>query len=160
MKNQIDIVPFSSALREHFYRINAAWLIQYFHLEAIDLKVLKNPEQEIIEPGGAIFFAKIGPQVIGTCALKLEREGYFELTKMGVDEGFQGFGVGQKLIDAAIAEFKRRAGKELFLESSRKLAPALRLYERAGFEHQPHTKSGSLYSRADVYMIWRDPTAK
>ena len=46
----------------------------------------------------------------------------------------------------------------LFLETSTKLGPALRLYETSGFEYQETRKPDSHYARADVYMVWREPT--
>jgi ribosomal protein S18 acetylase RimI-like enzyme len=74
-----------------------------------------------------------------------------------VSERHQGLGLGRQLLAAAIAGFRELGGRELFLESSRKLTPALKLYASMGFEMQPGIKPGSHYSRADVYMIWRDP---
>jgi ribosomal protein S18 acetylase RimI-like enzyme len=153
--SKVRIEPFRPELREHFYRLNAEWLRKHFYLEEIDHRVLSNPETEILEPGGAIVFACLDEEVVGTCALKRESPGVFELTKMAVAEAHQGLGIGRRLLDAAIAEFRRRKGKTLFLESNRKLAPALRLYESAGFEHQPTRKADSHYQRSDVYMIWR-----
>ncbi|MGQ0799158.1 MAG: bifunctional helix-turn-helix transcriptional regulator/GNAT family N-acetyltransferase [Pseudomarimonas sp.] len=152
----VRILPFNSELREHFYRLNAAWLRHYFYLEEIDHRVLSQPEVEILEPGGAIFFAQLGDAVIGTCALKCETAGTYELTKMAVDPGHQGLGVGRLLMEEAIAEFKRRKGSLLFLETSTKLGPALRLYESVGFEYQKALKPDSHYARADVYMVWSD----
>jgi hypothetical protein len=63
------------------------------------------------------------------------------------------------LVDAAIAVYLELDGRELFLESSQKLQPALRLYESAGFVHQPGARPGSPYARADVHMIWSPPAA-
>ena len=152
----IRVELFSKPLREHFYRLNAAWLEKYFHIEQIDHQVLINPESEIIEPGGEILFALLADLVVGTCALKLDSLDEYELTKMAVDEHYQGHGIGRILINAAIAEFKRRKGKRLFLETNTKLEPAIKLYESVGFEHQTTIKPGSHYSRANVYMIWQD----
>lgn len=151
--SEIRIVPFRPALREHFHRLNAVWLSKHFVIEAIDEKVLRDPETSVLEPGGAIFFALLGEVVIGTCALLCEAPGVYELSKMGVDESFRGLGAGKRLLDAAIAEFHRRDGTMLFLESSSKLKPALHMYERAGFVLQPTIRAGSHYARADVYMI-------
>jgi ribosomal protein S18 acetylase RimI-like enzyme len=58
------------------------------------------------------------------------------------------------LLDAAIAEFHRRGGHSLFLESSSILKPALHMYEQAGFVLQPTIRIGSHYARADVYMVY------
>lgn len=156
----VRIVPFAPALREHFYRLNADWLRKHFYLEAIDHRVLSSPEEEILAGGGAILFATLDDAVVGTVALKRDSAGIYELTKMAVEERHQGLGIGRKLLEAAIAQFKRRKGRTLFLESNRKLAPALRLYESLGFEHQSARKPDSHYQRSDVYMVWRDKAAR
>jgi ribosomal protein S18 acetylase RimI-like enzyme len=113
----------------------------------------------VIDPGGAILFALLDGEVIGTCALLKEAPGVYELSKMGVETGYRGSGVGRKLLDAAIAEFQRRRGKTLYLESNSKLKPALAMYESAGFVHQPAPKPGSHYARSDVYMIYGGKSA-
>ena len=147
-------------MRDHFYRLNAQWLERHFRIEDIDRAVLSDPERYILAPGGAIFFARLGGEVIGTCALLQESPGVFELTKMGVDETFRGLGAGKRLLEACIAEFHRRGGKTLFLESNSRLQTALRMYEKAGFVMQPSVREGSHYERADVYMIYRPDTSR
>ncbi|MFN3842920.1 MAG: GNAT family N-acetyltransferase [Rehaibacterium terrae] len=158
-RRALRVVPFDPALREHFYRLNAEWLQKYFYLEQVDHEVLSNPEQRIIAPGGEILFALLDEEVVGTCALLQESPGVFELTKMAVTERHQGLGIGRRLLAAAIEAFRRRGGRELFLESNSRLQPALRLYASMGFQMQPSPRPGSHYQRADVYMIWRDPEA-
>lgn len=153
----LRIVPFRTDLRDHFYRLNEAWLRKYFYVEEIDHRVLSNPETEILQGGGTILFAMLGEEVVGTCALLRESDGVYELTKMAVDEQRQGLGIGRALLEAAIAEFHRQHGRTLFLETHDKLVPAIRLYESLGFEHQPSTKPDSHYARANVYMVWREP---
>jgi DNA-binding MarR family transcriptional regulator/ribosomal protein S18 acetylase RimI-like enzyme len=155
----VRIVPFRPELREHFYRVNAGWLERFAMLEPYDLEVISNPERMIIEPGGAVLFAMLGDEVVGTCGLKLEGPDTFELTKMGVDPRAQGLGIGRKLIEAAIAEFQRIGGKVLFLESNSALKSAIRLYETSGFEHRA-PKGESHYERADVYMVWNGPAGR
>lgn len=160
-QGQVRVVPFSPALREHFYRLNAEWLAKYFTIEPIDHAVLSEPEKHVLAPGGRILFALVGDEVVGTCALMPDGPpGVFELTKMAVTGGHQGLGIGRKLMEAAIAEFQAMGGTELFLESQRRLQPALKLYESVGFEYQPGVKPASHYQRADVYMIWRGPPAQ
>lgn len=161
-RSALRIVAFDPALREHFYRLNEAWLRKYFYVEEIDHRVLSNPETEIIAPGGSILFAMLGDEVVGTCALmpdagSAEAEGTYELTKMAVDEQRQGLGIGRALLEAALKEFRRLGGRRLFLETNSKLPPAVRLYESMGFERQPSLKPDSHYARADIYMVWRDP---
>ena len=152
---RVEVVPFDPALRDHFRRLNQQWLERHFHVEGVDRTLFADPEGLIIAPGGAIFFALYAGEVVGTCALIRESEGVFELSKMGVDENFRGLGAGRALLDAAIAEYRRRGGKELFLESNSKLDRALGMYERAGFVRQSSIRPGSHYERADVYMVYR-----
>lgn len=161
-RSALRIVAFDPALRDHFYRLNEAWLRKYFYVEEIDHRVLSDPETEIIARGGTILFAMLGDEVVGTCALMPEADGAdadgtYELTKMAVDEQRQGLGIGRALMEAAIEEFQRRDGRTLFLETNSKLTPAVRLYESMGFERQASIKPDSHYDRADVYMVWRDP---
>lgn len=154
-----EVKPFRREWREHFYRINAEWLERNWTIEDIDHRVLSQPEKLVLDPGGAIFFALVDGEVIGTCALLQESPGVFELTKMGVETGWRGIGAGRLLIEAIIEEFHKRRGKTLFLESNRKLGPALKLYEDSGFVHQPAPRPGSHYQRSDVYMIYETKRA-
>ena len=160
MSTTLEIIPFESSLREHFYRLNAQWLEKHFRIEDIDRVMLGDPERYVLEPGGAIFFARHGADIIGTCALLLESPGVYELSKMGVDEAYRGLGAGRLLLDACIAEFHRRQGSTLFLESNSVLTTALRMYEKAGFAKQPTIRSGSHYERADVYYIYQPELIK
>jgi len=150
----VQVVPFEPALRDHFRRLNQQWLERHFRVEAVDRKLFDDPEGLIIARGGAILFALYAGEVVGTCALIHEGEGVYELSKMGVDENFRGLGAGRALLDAAITEYRRRGGRELFLESNSRLDRALAMYERAGFVRQAAVRPGSHYDRADVYMVY------
>jgi ribosomal protein S18 acetylase RimI-like enzyme len=116
--------------------------------------VLSQPEKYVIETGGAIVFAVVDGEVIGTCALLKSAPGVYEVSKMCVATGWRGIGAGRLLLDAMIAEFHKRRGKTLFLESNSSLTPALTMYESAGFVLQPGGRPGSHYQRSDVYMIY------
>jgi len=146
--------PFRPEWAPHFDRINTEWLERWFAVEPVDRAMLSDPKTHVIDHGGAILFAALDGEIIGTCALLKESEGVYELSKMAVETGFRGLGAGRKLVEAAIAEYERLGGTMLFLESNRRLAPALTLYESVGFVHQPAPRPGSHYQRADVYMLF------
>jgi hypothetical protein len=74
-------VPFEPSLREHFYTLNAAWLKKHFVIEPIDEQVLRDPEQLVLAPGGAIFFARLGDAIIGTCALLHEAPAFMNFPR-------------------------------------------------------------------------------
>lgn len=151
----ISIVEYTPERQKDFARLNLDWLERYFSVEPIDRDVLAAPQQHILAGGGRILFAVEASGVtVGTVALLNTGGGVYELTKMAVDPEWQGVGVGRKLMEAVLALYATLEGKELYLESSSKLAPALRLYESVGFRHHPAPRAGSHYQRADVHMIW------
>ena len=141
--------------RDDFARLNLDWLQRYFSVEDIDRRVLGEPERWILAPGGHIFFASDGGHVVGTGALLRESEGVYELTKMAVDPAWQGRGIGRRIVQAAIARFRALHGTRLFLESSRKLEPALHLYQSLGFVDRG-LRPDSHYARSDIYMVWEE----
>jgi DNA-binding MarR family transcriptional regulator/GNAT superfamily N-acetyltransferase len=134
-----------------FRQLNEEWISHYFTLEPADLKALDYPEEYILEPGGCILLAEIGPQVVGTCALIKMPKGSYELAKMAVSPAVQGQGVGLLLGQAAIERVRELGGRRVYLESNSKLGPALALYRKLGFQDlaQPNP---SPYARADVQM--------
>lgn len=152
------IVDFEPRWREDFARLNVEWLERWFTVEPVDRDVLGDPERHILAEGGQILFAVDEAGVaFGTVALKHAGGGTYELTKMAVSPAARGQGLGRALLAAALARFHALGGAELFLESSSRLQTAIRLYERAGFEHRPAPRPGSHYARADVYMVWTPP---
>jgi len=152
--NTVEIVPYKPAYRDDFKRLNVEWLEKFFCVEEIDDRVLSDPETHILNGGGFIFFAVIGAEVVGTAALIKAADDRYELSKMSVTDAFKGMGIGRKLAWAAIRQFEKTRGRELFLESNSKLTPAISLYESMGFVHQP-AREDSEYERADVYMLYR-----
>ena len=154
------IVDYAPRWREDFARLNIEWLERWFTVEPIDRAVLGDPERHILQPGGRVLFAiDEHERAIGTVALKRESDGVYELTKMAVAPEARGAGVGRALMRGALDAFRTMGGRELFLESSSKLGPALALYESVGFRHHPAPRPGSHYARADVYMVWEPPAA-
>lgn len=161
--NTARIVDFAPHWRDDFARLNLDWLERWFVVEPIDREVLLDPETHLLADGGRMLFAVDGnDRAVGTVALKHEGQGVYELTKMAVDEASRGAGIGRLLMNGVLDTFRALAGRELFLESSTKLAPALALYESVGFKHRPAPRPGSHYARADVYMVWEpvDPATR
>ncbi len=156
----IRVVDYEPRWRADFARLNIEWLERWFVVEPIDRAVLSDPETHILAGGGRVLFAiDAAYRALGTVALLHEGDGVFELTKMAVDPAARGRGIGRVLMQGALDTFRSMRGRELFLESSRKLAPALALYESVGFVHHPAPRPGSHYARADVYMVWEPARA-
>lgn len=150
----IRVVGFDPRWRADFATLNIEWLEHWFVVEPYDREVLGDPERYILARGGHVLFAiDDAGRALGTVALKHEGDGVYELTKMAVSREARGRGIGRLLMDAALDLYRTLDARELFLESSSKLAPALALYESVGFRHHPAPRAGSHYARADVHMI-------
>lgn len=149
--HEVEIITWQPEYADDFKRLNIEWLEKYFYVEEYDNEVLSNPEKYILADGGNIYFARYRGEIIGTVALMVSPDGRVELTKMAVTEKYQGLKVGRKLMEFAIERFRNFGGKLLFLESNKRLTPAIALYEKMGFVHKP-SPADSHYQRADVYM--------
>ena len=151
----ITVVEHTPERTADFKRLNIEWIERWFAIEQADLDVLDDPEGHVLAGGGRIFYAldDATGAAVGCVALKAEGDGVYELSKMAVAPDRRGAGIGRVLMDAVLAAVRRSGGTRLYLESNRRLEPALALYERSGFVHRdpPHP---SPYSRADVYMVW------
>ena len=154
MNSDIEIIEYTPELKQDFYTINHQWISTMFKMEAADERALLEPEKEILEPGGFIWFArhhKLG--VVGTCALIKKGENNFELTKMGVLESARGLKIGEQLLKFVI-DFVRKNGFECFLLTNSDCEAAIHLYEKNGFSHDREIMEiyGASYNRCNVAM--------
>ena len=146
----LEIITFDARYRDDFKRLNVAWLQRYFRVEPIDEQVLSNPEREILAGGGEILFARLQGAIVGTVALKPESDASFELTKMAVDESWQGGGFGKRLLDIACERAKALGAPRVILYSQRSLKAAVTMYAKYGFTELPLIDAR--YSRCNVKM--------
>ena len=150
MQNNVTIIPFTDALAANFAVLNKAWLTKYFEIEPLDDKMLGNPVKYYINEGGFIYFALLNGEITGTIALLKVSDTIFELSKMAVDEKFQGRKIGNKLIDYVLQEGRRLELERIILYSNTLLGPAIHLYEKFGFKEVIGFKSE--YKRANIKM--------
>ncbi len=156
----LSVEPFSDALAGVFHDINAAWIETMFTMEATDRDVLDNPRARIVDQGGDILFVRLADiGIVGAGALQKTGERQFELTKMGVLESARGRKAGAFLLDALISRAAALNAKTLYLLTNSACAPAIHLYEKAGFVHDAEIKArfGSRYARSDVAMRYCGP---
>jgi putative acetyltransferase len=145
-----DVPPSPQAL-EAFARLNLDWIERYFALEEHDREQLFEAAAHIFAGGGQLFLAEAASgEVVGTCALSRSDGNSWELAKMCVDGAYGGRGIGQRLCEAALSWAKTTDAEKVWLESNRKLEPAIRLYRRVGFVEVASRPSP--YARADIWM--------
>ena len=150
----IQIVPFESKYSDAFAQLNFEWLDEFFYIEEYDREVLTNPEKYILDPGGYIFMALKEDEPVGTVALIKREDSLYELSKMGVTPKFQGLRIGQKLMYHCIAFAATQGWERVFLDSNRKLTPAITLYHKVGFK-EIDIEGGSPYERCNIRMeLW------
>ena len=151
----LRVRDFDDSLATAFHDINAEWITAMFRMEPADREVLEQPRARIVDPGGAILFVEApGLGVIGTCALRREADGVFELTKMAVRAAARGLKAGEFLLEATIARAKATRAETLYLLTNADCAAAIHLYEKNGFAHdaQIMARYGARYDRCNVAM--------
>ena len=147
---EVEILNYSSELKDHFRELNYEWLTKYFTVEPEDKKLLEDPENEIISKGGDVIFARMNNEIIGTAALIKSGDDEYELAKMAVTEKAQGKQTGRKLAEEIIRLARLKGARTLFLETNVKLVAAMKLYKKLGF-YLTENKSAK-YARSTVRM--------
>ena len=147
----VEVVEYDDNLSVDFARLNYEWISKYYKVEQHDHDQLDNPRQYIIEKGGQIFFAITEGEVAGTVALIRVNYDVFELAKMAVSPEFQGYKIGEKLMQACVKFAKREGANCIFLESNTKQFAAINLYRKFGFVETP-LDPNSQFVRANIRM--------
>ena len=151
----LALCEWDPSLAHHFHDINVEWIEAMFALEEADRMVLDNPQAKIVDPGGTVLFVEAsGLGIIGTCALKPDGSGGFELTKMGVREAARGLKAGEFLLEKVIERAGQMGARELYLLTNSKCEAAIHLYEKLGFVRDKGVmeRHGGDYCRCDVAM--------
>lgn len=153
MNNEVQIVNYEPQYKEAFKALNEEWIKTFFTMEAGDYKLLDNPQEYIVDKGGYIIVALLNGEAVGTCALvKISDEPLrFELSKMAVSPKAQGKKIGYLVGQALVEKARALNAESIFLETNSVLVPAIKLYEKLGFDHMP--VSDSAYARCDTQML-------
>jgi GNAT superfamily N-acetyltransferase len=149
---EVNIIAYTPEYRTAFKALNEQWISANFKMEDSDYKALDNPDDYIISNGGYILVALYNHEPVGVCALiRMDDPEYdYEMAKMAVSPAVQGKGIGWLLGQAIISKAKAAGCKNLYLESNTILAPAIRLYEKLGF--QRIEGRATPYQRCNIQM--------
>ena len=146
----IEIVNYTEATKEYVKTLNYEWLEKYFVVEQNDVMQLADPQKEIIDKGGLIYYAKHNGKIVGTVSLLKVDNNVYELGKMAVTDGTQGLGIGKLMIEHCFKIARQSGIAKLILYSNTQLKPAIHLYEKYGFTEIP-LEPGH-YARANIKM--------
>jgi ribosomal protein S18 acetylase RimI-like enzyme len=147
---RIEIIPYSEELKEYIQVLNYEWLEEYFEIEEGDRVSLSDPQAQILDKGGFIFFAKFNGKIVGTASLIKKTEVVFELGKMAVSKNARECGIGNRLMEHCLEFAKQHGIDELILYSNTILRPAIHLYNKYGFE-EIELEAG-VYERGNIKM--------
>ncbi|TYP98956.1 MarR family transcriptional regulator with acetyltransferase activity [Tenacibaculum adriaticum] len=152
-REKVTIVAYDAKYHKAFKELNEEWIRTYFKIEVADSMALDNPKEYILDNGGHIFIALYNNEPVGACALLKNNTiiSDFELAKMAVSPSAQGLGIGLLLANAAIDKARLEGAKEIYLESNTVLVPAIKLYQKLGF--QKVSGFSTPYERCNIQMI-------
>ncbi|ADY30522.1 MULTISPECIES: GNAT family N-acetyltransferase [Cellulophaga] len=149
--NNLTFIPFQPKYAKTFKNLNLEWIKKFFVVENKDIELLDNCEENIINKGGYIFFAKIDTTIVGCVAYIKIEDNVYELGKMAISEAYQGKKIGQELLTFAINFAKEKQWKQVILYSSVKLTNALHIYKKVGFKEVP-LEPNVVYKRSSIKM--------
>ena len=150
INKEVRLIGYRPELQHHFEGLNMHWIKKYFTVEPMDIEVLGQPDKYIIQAGGNILFAVAEENIVGTVAIKPVDADTVEMTKMAVDEAYQGYKIGWRLAEGIISLAKEKGYKRVVLYSNTRLVPALTMYQRLGFREIP-VEPGR-YKRCSIKM--------
>jgi ribosomal protein S18 acetylase RimI-like enzyme len=147
----IEIIDYTPEYRDAIRILSEAWLKKYFYVEPCDAELLGDPEGQILDKGGFIYYAREeAGSIIGVAALIYVEDGEYELSKMGVDEAFQGQGIGRRLAEKCLEKAREICARKVILYSNTCLEPAIQLYRNLGFRAVELKEQH--YDRANIKM--------
>jgi shikimate kinase len=78
---ELTILDYKPEHQPWFEKFNRDWIEEFFTLEPLDIKVLKNPDQFILATGGAIIMASVDREIAGTVGLRYLEPGFLNSLK-------------------------------------------------------------------------------
>ncbi len=105
---------------------------QEFHEKMID---------EISNPGNILMVAMEQAETIGLAWGNIREDGSSWLSFLGVKPAHRRRGVGGSLLARFIDESRNRGSSKVSLDTDPRLVPAVKLYERTGFDVEGYTKN-------------------
>ena len=140
----LNIVPYDSNYKTPFKKLMLSWLLDNYNAEVLNVDLINNPEQEIIGNDGLILLVKIQDEIVGTIVAKIKGRLRSDILYLVVDEHWRKRKIGKKLLAEVMKQLELRGVRDIRIELDRKLTPAIRLFESAGFQLKERENGRSL----------------
>jgi ribosomal protein S18 acetylase RimI-like enzyme len=111
---------------------DVALIERYFDQHAFEAELAGLPGK-YARPSGRLLIAYCDRQPAGCVALRDLGDGVTEMKRMFVPSAFRGRSIGRSLTDRTIAEARAAGYRRVRLDTSKRQAEAIRLYESTGF---------------------------
>jgi putative acetyltransferase len=108
------------------------------------------------EKGSAYFVALRDDELVGGGGIFPTEglpEGTCELVKMYLRKDARGTGLGKKLIDTSLSWAKEQGYNNVYLETMPELKPALKVYEKFGFNYLSGPMGNSGHTGCTLWMV-------
>ena len=112
------------------------------------VRELENPDVSFL------YVLRFPDQIVAFCAFWLVLD-EIHINNLAVRNEYQGRGLGTALLEHALQAGARRGAERATLEVRRSNAPALRLYERLGFEVAATRPNYYVSPPEDALILWR-----
>lgn len=131
---KMNVIEYQEKYKKDFIQLNTGWIEDNFgSLEAEDIDTFNHIEESLAE-GAMIYFALEEGNVLATCMTKpLDKNGTWELCKLGSNKHLQHKGAGSAVFQAAMDWAVQHGANRLFILSNSRLKAALHIYEKYGF---------------------------
>lgn len=151
---RIDIESVGPGAQAGFGEIWLPWLRNSMGLEPEpeDLAAMADPAAYYGRNGGAAWLARLEGQIVGAVAVKSLGASGHEFCKLVVAEAARGHGVGRALVETCLEYGASQKGPALYLQSFNKLAVALAMYRRMGFQDAGPPPEMTVLARTEVIM--------
>ena len=135
-KDGIDILDYKPSFKKYFNQLVAPWLMSLSNgeLKEDEKFLLDNPDKEIIEKGGFIFFAEYKSEIVGCVTLRRLAEETLELENLVTHPNYRNLGIETKLIERAITRCKENNIEKLWFQTGIISEKELEFYYKLGFK--------------------------
>lgn len=117
----------------------------------------KNGFAESLAQSYSHFFVAEENEILGYCGVhNLGGDG--EITNVAVDENYRGKGIAYKMLLFAMAETRKEGIEAFTLEVRSSNTPAIKLYEKLGFENRGVRKNFYENPKEDAIIMWKIQT--
>jgi len=138
-----SITPFHPDDQAAVKQLILAGLVEHWGF----LDPTKNPDLENITvsyAGTTFLVARLGSDIVGTGALVAHQAGTAEIVRMSVAQQHRRSGIGQRILDALIAQARAQGFHQVILETTATWQEVIEFYLRCGFRIT-HYLDGDVY---------------